>query len=120
MGNRFDFLRREDFLNRLALQIAFNGHLANCNISDEALVEERLKLAVTEDLDMGAAIVIVDHQDREKCQDEVPDRKPPLFLFHRQLVFLSRLVISPQIGEEFLYRLSWSTVLCHFVDTQPR
>jgi hypothetical protein len=48
----------------------------------------------------------VDHQDREKSQNEVPDRKPPLFLFRRQLGFLSRLVIGAQVGEEFLYRLS--------------
>lgn len=38
----------------------------------------------------------------KKSENEVPDRKPPLFLFRRQLGFLSCLVIGAQVGQEFL------------------
>src|SRR2546425_5104455 len=74
-------------------------------------MEQRLELAIVDNLDMGTAKVVLDHQDGEKCQDEVPNGKLPPFLVHRQPGFLSCFVIGSQVGEEFLlYRLSRADV----------
>ena len=83
-------------------------------------MEQRLELAIVDNLDMRTAKVVLDHQDGEKCQDEVPNGKLSVFLFHRRPVLLSRLVIRSQVGEEFFYRFSRTGFLWHFFDLQAR
>jgi hypothetical protein len=55
---------------------------------------------------MRTAKVVLDHQDGEKCKDEVPNGKLPVFLFHRYPVLLSRFAIRSQVGDESLHKFS--------------
>jgi hypothetical protein len=64
----------------LSLHVAFNGLLVNCKINDKAVFQQGFKLAVADDFDVGASEVVLNHQDNEKNQHEVPNGELVLFI----------------------------------------